>query len=97
MRDGQALTLTHRSRNTQDYLRLLKAVERASPSGDLYLTTDNISSHNSPPIRAWLEEHPRVKQVFIPVGACWLNLREAWWRLFRRKAREGHAGCNAAT
>jgi hypothetical protein len=27
-----------------------------------------------------------VKQIFIPVGACWLNLQEAWWRLFRREA-----------
>jgi hypothetical protein len=47
------------------------------------------SSHESPPIREWLEKHPRVKQVFIPVGACWLNLQEAWWRLFRREALAG--------
>ena len=25
-------------------------------------------------------------RCFIPVGACWLNLQEAWWRLFRREA-----------
>jgi hypothetical protein len=27
--------------------------------------------------------------VFIPKGACWLNLQEAWWRLFRRAAFAG--------
>src|SRR3954452_13381482 len=44
VRDGQALTLTHRSRNTEGYLlRLLKAVERENPRGDLYLITDNLS------------------------------------------------------
>jgi hypothetical protein len=59
VRDGQAHTLTHRSRNTEGYLRLLRALERANPSGELYLITDNLSSHKSPPIREWVEEHPR--------------------------------------
>jgi hypothetical protein len=96
VRDGKALTLTHRSRNTEGYLlRLLKAVERENPSGTLYLITDNLSSHKSPPIREWLEKHlPRVEQVFIPVGACWLNLQEAWWRLFRREALAGQTFAN---
>jgi hypothetical protein len=35
-----------------------------------------------------------VKQVFIPVGACWLNLQEAWWRLFRREALAGQTFAN---
>ncbi len=25
----------------------------------------------------------------IPTGACWLNLQEGWWRLFRREAFAG--------
>ena len=27
----------------------------------------------------------------IPVGACWLNLQEAWWRIFRRDALAGQS------
>ena len=93
-RDGQALTLTTRSRNTAGYLRLLDAVDAANPAGELYLITDNLSSHKSPPIVAWLAAHPRARQVFIPVGACWLNLQEAWWRLFRRAALAGQSFAN---
>jgi hypothetical protein len=52
---------------------LLEAIAQANPKGDLYLITDNLSSHKSTPIREWLENHPRVEQVFIPVGACWLK------------------------
>ncbi|MCX5287069.1 MULTISPECIES: transposase [unclassified Streptomyces] len=44
---------------------------------------DNLSSHNSVSTRTWLEDHPSIKHVFIPVGACWLNLQEGWWRIFR--------------
>jgi hypothetical protein len=87
--DGQALTLTGASRNTKGYLRLLGAIEEANPIGDIYLITDNLASHKSPPIREWLSEHPRVEQIFIPKGAAWLNLQEAWWRMFRREALAG--------
>ena len=61
VRDGKALTLTASSRNTKGYLRLLEAVAEANPSGDLYLITDNLSSHKSPPIREWLEKRPWIK------------------------------------
>jgi hypothetical protein len=86
VRDGQVVTLTAPARTTAGYLRLLDAIVAADPTGDLYLVTDNLSSHKSAPIQAWLAEHPRVQQIFIPTGACWLNLQEGWWRLFRREA-----------
>ncbi|MFJ4597465.1 MULTISPECIES: hypothetical protein [unclassified Kitasatospora] len=47
--------------------------------------TMTASSHNSIFTRTWLEDHPR-KHVFIRVGACWLNLQEGWWRIFRKAA-----------
>jgi transposase len=50
------------------------------------IITDNLSSHSSLETRTWLEEHPRIHHLFIPKGACWLNLQEGWWRLFRRDA-----------
>jgi hypothetical protein len=89
VRDGQVLTQTAPARNTSGYLALLQTLDRAYPQGDLYLVTDNLSSHLSGPIRTWLADHPRVQHAFIPVGAAWLNLIEGWWRLFRRKAFAG--------
>lgn len=89
VRDGQALTLTAPSRNPVGYRQLLDRINAANPEGDIRVITDNLSSHKSPPIQDWLAAHPRVQQVFIPVGACWLNLQEAWWRLFRREAFAG--------
>lgn len=89
VRDGQTLTFTARSRNTAGYLDLLGRLDRANPVGDLYVIADNLSSHASAPIRAWLDEHPRVHPVPLPVGACWLNFQEGWWRLLRREAFAG--------
>jgi transposase len=93
--DGQARTLTAPSRNTAGWKRLLPAAERANPTGDLYVVSDNLSSHDSRALRAWLVDHPRLKQVFIPKGACRLNLQEGWWRLFRRAALAGQSFAGA--
>ena len=87
--DGQAVTLTASSRNSVNYQRFLELIELANPSGDIDVVTDNLSGHNSKSTREWLEGHPRIKHAFIPVGACWLNLQEAWWRIFRREALAG--------
>jgi hypothetical protein len=27
--------------------------------------------------------------VFVPKNACWLNLQEPWWRMFRRQGLAG--------
>ncbi|MCW7946982.1 transposase [Streptomyces hygroscopicus] len=93
VRDGQELTMTATSRNSAFYRQFLQLVEGANPVGDIYVITDNLSSHNSVSTRTWLEAHPRIRlrHVFIPVGACWLNLQEGWWRIFRRTAMAGRS------
>ncbi|MGW9137478.1 transposase [Streptomyces sp. NPDC055681] len=87
--DGQQVTMTASSRNSAFYQRFLQKLEEANPAGDIYVVTDNLSSHNSLSTRTWLEDHPRIRHVFIPVGACWLNLQEGWWRIFHKAALAG--------
>jgi hypothetical protein len=74
---------------------LLVALDAANPLGDLYVLSDNLSSHKSPPIQEWLSAHPRVHAVYIPKGASWLNLQEPWWRLLRREAFAGQTFADA--
>jgi len=70
---------------------LLEAVAQANPSGDVYLITDNLSSHKSPPIREWLENHPRVEQVFIPVGRVGSTCRRGGGECFDEKPWQDRA------
>jgi hypothetical protein len=76
-------------RNSAAYQDFLQLEEQANPDGTIYVITDNLSSHDSKSTRAWLEGHPRIRHAFIPKGACWLNLQEGWWRIFRRQALAG--------
>jgi len=87
--DGQVVTLTAPARNSDGYQQLLDAIDAANPTGTVVVVTDNLSTHSSYSTRFWLLTHPRFRQVFIPTGACWLNLQEGWWRLFRREAFAG--------
>jgi len=86
---GQAITMCAPSRNSTACQDFLHRAEHANPEGTIYVITDNLSSHNSKSTRAWLEHHPRIRHAFIPKGACWLNLQEGWWRIFRRQALAG--------
>ncbi|MGV9882260.1 IS630 family transposase [Streptomyces sp. NPDC003006] len=94
VRDGQQITMTASSRNSAFYQQFLQQIEDANPTGQLWIVTDNLSSHNCLSTRTWLEDHPRIHRAFIPVGACWLNLQEGWWRIFRKAALAGQSFAN---
>jgi hypothetical protein len=91
VRDGHAVTMTAPSRNSAFYQQFLQKLEDASPTGDIVVVTDDLSSRNSVSTRAWLEGRPRIRHVFIPVGACLPNLREGWWRIFRKAGLAGRS------
>jgi len=95
-RDGHVLTRTAPARNTLGDRELLGALDRDTPDGDLSLITDNLSSRTSGPIRDGLAAHPRVQRASIPVGACWRNPLEGWWRLLRRAADAGQCFADRA-
>src|SRR5947208_3255286 len=71
--DGQAVTCCAPSRNSVHWQAFLARLEQANPTGTIAVITDNLSSHYSLATRAWLTGHPRIEQVFIPKGACWLQ------------------------
>lgn len=89
--DGVAVACTAPVRDSAGCQRFLPWPSRPTRPGDrtIVVIADNLSSHASFATRTWLVDHPRIRHVFIPKGACWLNLQEAWWRLFRRAASAG--------
>lgn len=89
MRDGHELTRCAPSPNSKGYMAFLTDIEADNPTGELSVIPDHLSSHDSVETTTWLAAHPRIHHVFLPTGACWLNLQEGWWRLFRRAAFAG--------
>jgi hypothetical protein len=69
VRDGKELTRCAASRNSKGYIALLADIEADHPTGDIFIITDNLSSHYSLETRTWLAGHPRIHHFFIPTGA----------------------------
>ncbi|MFI6794948.1 transposase [Streptosporangium canum] len=93
--DGIELTFCAPSRDSDGWIGLLQQIARADRRGALVVITDNLSSHSSWKVRQWSLRHPRIRQVFIPVKACRLNLAEGWWRLLRKAAFAGQIFADA--
>jgi hypothetical protein len=58
-------------------MALLAKIEADNPAEDISIIIENLSSHNSKPNRMWLEDHPRLHQLFIPKGYVGLTCRKA--------------------
>src|SRR5262249_55228946 len=95
VREGHELPFTAPLRNPVGYLKLLHQIAAATPEGALHLVSDTLSRHTRGPIQEWWGLPPRVHPVPLPAGASSLNLREGWWRLFRREAFAGPSCADA--
>jgi transposase len=69
-----------------DFLRFLKGISRRYRGHELHVVLDNSSTHSTPDVRAWLDDHPSVHFHFTPTGASWLNMIEAWFGILTRKS-----------
>lgn len=87
------VTTEARPRHTgQDFLAFLRRLDRAYPQ-ELHVILDNVSTHKTPAVRAWLERHPRITFHFTPTSASWLNQVETWFSVLTRQAiRRGSFG-----
>jgi hypothetical protein len=47
---------------------------------------DNLSTHTTPEVKAWLEKNPNVQFHFTPVGSSWINQIETWFGIITRQA-----------
>jgi transposase len=88
------VTQESRQRHTgADFLAFLRRIERAYPGQDLHVVLDNVSTHKTPAVRAWLQRHPRVTLHFTPTSASWMNQIETWFGILTRQAiRRGSFG-----
>jgi transposase len=86
---GLALTHCAAKRNSANFVGLLDQVEQQWPHGDIILIMDNLSIHKAMDVRLWALAHKRVRFLFQPTYAPWLNLIEPWWKTLRSLALKG--------
>ncbi len=88
-RSGQALTWSAPRRNSANFIAFLGQIVGRWPTGEIVLILDNLSIHKTLDVLLWALAHPRVRFLFQPTYAPWLNLIEPWWKTLRSLALRG--------
>jgi len=83
---GRVTTDTRDRHTGDDFLAFMRRVARAYPEGELHVVLDNVSTHSTPEVRAWLARHPRITFHFTPTSASWMNHIETWFGILTRQA-----------
>jgi len=77
---GEVIGQCMRRHRHQEWLRFLRAIDRAMPKRrDLHLIADNYATHKHPKVKAWLARHRRFHMHFTPTSASWLNQVERFF------------------
>ena len=83
---GRITLLIRRRRRHQEFVELLQALRRRWPRGRLIAVVDNLSIHTHPVVMAWVRAPAgRVRLVFLPLHASWLNQIELWFSVLERQ------------
>lgn len=74
------------TRTGADFLAFLKQTVKPHQGKEIHIVLDNLSTHTTPEVTAWLDQHPQVTFHFTPVGSSWLNQIENWFSIITRQA-----------
>ena len=70
-------TARHTSPDFVDFLGEVVAIRALDK--ELHVILDNLSTHKTKPVEAFLDEHPNVTLHFTPTYSSWLNQVELWF------------------
>jgi len=76
-----------RERHTgADFLAFLRLLARTYRRGQVHVVLDNVSTHKTPDVQAWLAKHERFHFHFTPTSASWMNQIETWFGILSSQA-----------
>jgi len=75
----------------QQVIQFYAQLDRAYPAVDLlYVIQDNWNIHTHPDVLTTLDRYPRIRPVWLPTYAPWLNPIEKLWRWLRQDVLKMH-------
>jgi transposase len=83
---GEVFGECKQTRNGEDFLAFLKKAVKPHADKEVHVVLDNLSTHTTPEVQAWLEKNPHIRFHFTPVGSSWLNQIETWFGIITRQS-----------
>ena len=83
---GEVSGMASKTRNRFDFIAFLDRLEdEIPPDKSVVGILDNLSTHKTQEVEAWLDEHPRWRFHFTPKHASWLNQVECFLSILARR------------
>jgi transposase len=83
---GKVITDLRASHTSDDFIAFLNKVNRNVPKElDVHVILDNLQTHKTPKVHAWLLRHRRFHFHFTPTYGSWMNLVERWFSALTTK------------
>lgn len=83
---GEVIVRPTDSTRAANFIGFLAELESQVPAHlELHCIVDNLASHGTPDVEAWLDEHHRVFLHRTPTHASWLNQIEMWFSILTRQ------------
>jgi transposase len=73
-------------RTGAEFLAFLRKAVKPHAAKEIHVVLDNLSTHDTPAVHAWLEANPNVTFHFTPVGSSWMNQIEIWFGIITKQA-----------
>ena len=83
---GEVLGECTPSRDGAHFLAFLKKAVKPHAGKDVHVVLDNLSTHTTPEVLAWLADNPHVRFHFTPKGSSWINQIETWFGIITRQS-----------
>jgi len=83
---GEVIGECKPSRNGQNFLAFLKKAVKPHVGKEIHVVLDNLSTHTTPEVKAWLAKNSHVHFHFTPVGSSWINQIETWFGILTRQS-----------
>src|SRR5205085_8796307 len=82
---GEVLGQTAARHTSADFLAFLREVVASQPrTRAIHIILDNLATHKTQQVRAFLARHRRVQLHFTPTYSSWLNQVELWFAKIER-------------
>ena len=83
---GKVTGKMSRTRNQDDFILFLNELDkRYGRRREIHVILDNLSTHKTPKVKAWLDRHPKWHFHFTPTYSSWLNQIEIWFSIISRQ------------
>jgi transposase len=83
---GEVVGECYPVRDGASFLAFLKQAVKPYAGKDIHVVLDNLSTHTTPDMMAWLAANPQVTFHFTPKGASWVNQIETWFGIITRQS-----------